>query len=39
MQRVLNGDSSPEEMRALYEEDEVDERPLGDLAAVQKVSA
>jgi aerobic C4-dicarboxylate transport protein len=39
MQRVLNGDSSPEEMRALYEEDEADERPLGDLAAVQKVSA
>jgi aerobic C4-dicarboxylate transport protein len=39
MQRVLNGDSSPEEMRALYEEDEPDERPLGDLAAVQKVSA
>jgi aerobic C4-dicarboxylate transport protein len=39
MQRVLNGDSSPEEMRALYEEDEADERQLGDLAAVQKVSA
>jgi aerobic C4-dicarboxylate transport protein len=39
MQRVLNGDSSPEEMRALYEVDEGPERPLGDLAAVQKVSA
>jgi aerobic C4-dicarboxylate transport protein len=39
MQRVLNGESSPEEMRALYEVDEAAERPLGDLAAVQKVSA
>jgi aerobic C4-dicarboxylate transport protein len=39
MQRVLNGESSPEEMRALYEVDENAERPLGDLAAVQKVSA
>lgn len=39
MHRVLNGESSAEELRTLYETEEPADRPLGELAAVHKASA
>jgi aerobic C4-dicarboxylate transport protein len=39
MHRVLNGESTEEEMRALYEVDDAPERPAADLAVIHKASA